>query len=162
MTHRTCRSSLAEVHYCKTLCPGKDVILLIEGDKRSCFTLREDPLFECLATLIGDDTSRHHKAHGTYRTRQFPRHLGRKWPLVSVPAALLMLILFAGANPAFPRLNLTKVVLVGCCHTEILLCQRSDIITLSANAPEELRIVVFNRFPRGVSDHYVKSILLTE
>src|SRR2546425_4382794 len=117
------RSSLAEVHYCETLCPDKDVILLIKGDKRSRFTFKKDPLFECLATLIGDDTSRHHKAHGTYGTRQFPRHLGCKPPLVSVSAALLMLILSAGANPAFPRLNPTEVVLVGRCHTLILLCQ---------------------------------------
>ena len=100
------------------------IIILIKGDKCACFTLREDPPFECDATLIGDDASRHHKAHGTYRTRQFPRHLSRKPPLVSVPAALLMLILSAGTNPVFLRLNLTKVVLVGCCHTEILLCQR--------------------------------------
>src|SRR5438128_4604621 len=106
MRYRTCRSSLAEVHYCKTLCPGKDVIILIKGDKRSCFTLREDPLFECDATLIGDDTSRHHKAHGTYRIRQFPRHLGRQPPFVFVPATLLMLILSAVADRVLPRLNL--------------------------------------------------------
>src|SRR5215475_3891077 len=126
MTYRICRPSLAEVHYCETLCPDKDVILLVEGDKRSCFTLRKDPLFESDGTLIGDDTSWHYKAHGTYGTRQFPRHLGRKPPLVSVPATLLMLILSAGANPAFPRFNRTEVVIVGRCHARILFCQRSD------------------------------------
>src|SRR5215510_1192311 len=113
MTYRMCRPSLAEVHYCETLGPDKDVVLLIEGDKRSCFTLREDPPFECDGTLIGDDTSRHDKAHGTYGIRQFPRHLGRKSPLVSVSAAPLMLILTSGANPAFPRLNFTEVMIVG-------------------------------------------------
>src|SRR5215813_7297232 len=103
MTYRICRPSLAEVHYCETLCPDKDVVLLIEGDKRSCFTHREEPPFECDGTLIGDDPSRYDKTHGTYGTRQFPRHLGRKPPLVSVPASLLMLILSSEANPAFPR-----------------------------------------------------------
>src|SRR5262245_40621815 len=99
MTYRMCRPSLAEVHYCETLGPDKDVVLFIEGDKCFRFTLREDPPFEGDSTLIGDDPSRHHKAHGTCGTRQFPRRLGRKPPLVSVPAALLILILSAGANP---------------------------------------------------------------
>src|SRR5262249_7318912 len=131
-------------------------------DKRSCFTHREEPPFECDGTLIGDNTSRHHKAHGAYRARQFPRHFGCKPPFVSVPAALLMLILSARANPTFPRLDCTEVVLVGHCHARILLCQCSNIIALSANTPEELCIVLLNCFPRWVPDQHVKSSLVLE
>src|SRR5882672_12427510 len=147
MLYKSRQSSFAEIHHRKRLCAWEDVVILFEGDKCSRFTFREDPPFECDATLIGDDTSRHHKAHGTYRARQFPRHLGRKPPLVSVPATLLILILFAGADPAFPCLNLVTVAIVGGCHARILLCQCGDIVALSANALGELCIVVLNRFP---------------